>query len=77
MPNRFEFIIFFSGCAQMTVDQAYWQSAIAGKASSAAKVGASQGCMTERPCVLKLRGGPVWMPGGDLCCLLVPCSPTC
>jgi hypothetical protein len=38
---RFEIIFFFSALSQMFVDQAYWQSAIAARATSAVKVGPS------------------------------------
>jgi len=36
--RRFEIIFFFSALSQMLVDQSYWQSAIAAKASCAVKV---------------------------------------
>lgn len=35
---RFEIIFFFSALSQMLVDQSYWQSAIAARASCAVKV---------------------------------------
>lgn len=35
---RFSIIFFFSALSQMLVDQAYWQSAIAAKATCAVKV---------------------------------------
>ena len=38
---RFQYIGWFTATAQMVVDQSYWQSAIAGKASSCAKVSSS------------------------------------